>query len=537
MPARFDPARRRRVPRTGLLALFAIACLTLSLTSCNGPQGPAVPSSEPAAFDGSFDGTRLEFRLDAPDGSPSGLTLVAQAFSFEDGTHLLHADVALRNDGSSPVPGPESVLVYGFVPADIVPQNASCSDGNPSLPYPHCSFDHRGTYGDTGLLGPGESSTPVEWILLVPSGESFAFRAQLGAPEPGPGTIAGIVYADNDRDGSLDAGELGIEGVQVSLRAGSQTVWAWTDALGHYAFSVAAPGLYELSIAVPPGDTPTTPLPLQVAILQRDDGSLGSFTLGDIGLAHGFDEPFVQLQGLAYHDLNRNGIYDEGEPGIAGVEIQGEACNNDDDDDDDDGDDAKIADIADSSHGFKTITDPDGRWVLLLPDCGGPWSVRASSVDGWDRTSPKSVVFYAVSPDEILVADFGYAPEDPSSHWKVRGVVYHDQNRNGIRDPYEPGVRGVVVTAAGLGCARPAATDVTDSKGRYEINGDEILCPLPWRVERGPIAGVLGTTPAVLEIGAPPVHDGKFVVDFGVAPPLATSATSGPAAISAPASR
>lgn len=44
----------------------------------------------------------------------------------------------------------------------------------------------------------------------------------------------------------------------------------------------------------------------------------------------------------------------------------------------------------------------------------------------------------------------------------VSGVVYHDRNRNGIRDPGEPGVRGVLVS-------NQREVVRTDSKGRYRL--------------------------------------------------------------------
>jgi SdrD B-like domain len=509
---------RRAVGRRPIAAwLEAITigtgCIVLLSTSCNDPQGPAAPATN-TLFRGQFAGGQLEFRIDAPSGVASDLTLVASDLQYDSATHELHAQIGIRNDGSSPVPGPASVEVFGFVPADVVPLNAVCSGDSLTPPVDrHCDFDHHGTYGEDGVLDPGETSASVEWILLVPSGEGFAFRARLGEPEPGLGVISGVVFADLDRNGRRDANEPGLQGIGVHLSFGARQTAQRTDAEGHYRFTVGEPGLFELTLDPAVAASATAPLPLQVTILRRSDGTLSSFTLGDIGLARDNGAPpSVQCEGFAFEDLDRDGIRDEGEPGIVGVKIRGEACEQDDKPLDDDAGDVGELEVR---------TDADGHWVLQLPACGGPWSVSGESLDDYDRTTPKKVLFEVAPPaGEILHADFGYAPEDSSSHYEIRGTVYLDRNRNGLRDADEPGIAGVAVSAQGLSCEAPTkAIDRTDSKGRYDLDGDDVACPLPWQVTREAIPGQLGTTADAVELDAPPASGHKYVVDFGVAPP------------------
>jgi hypothetical protein len=385
-----------------------------------------------------------------------------------------------------------------------------CTDGE-------CAFDHRGTYGDDGVLAPGETSTPVVWRLHVPGGQSFAFRARLGRGAAGPGAIAGVVFDDRDRDGSRDTGEAGVASVQVQLRSGASTETQSTDATGGYAFQVATAGLYAIDLA--PGQThaPTTVLPLQVAIVQLEDSTLSSFTAGDIGLARANGGTTIVVEGFAWADLDRDGQRDEGEAGLAGVKVEARGCNHDDavavptdgaiaahDDDDD----------------FDTRTDAFGHYTLRLPDCGGAWEIRGGSVDGYDRTTPRSVVFASPpAPGTTLVADFGYAPEDPSSRFEVRGVVFRDDDGDGVRDVTEPPLAGVRVTAAGIDCAGGAlASDRTDSRGRYSLDGDDVACPLPWRVQRDAVPGTSDTTPATVQLDAPPAVGSQYRIDFGVRP-------------------
>ena len=48
------------------------------------------------------------------------------------------------------------------------------------------------------------------------------------------------------------------------------------------------------------------------------------------------------------------------------------------------------------------------------------------------------------------------------------GVVYHDQNLNGVRDPNEPGIANVRVTAFGISIS-PLATAQTDAQGQFTL--------------------------------------------------------------------
>jgi hypothetical protein len=96
-------------------------------------------------------------------------------------------------------------------------------------------------------------------------------------------------------------------------------------------------------------------------------------------------------------------------------------------------------------------------------------------------------------------------------------VVFRDDDGDGIRDANEPALLGVLVTADGIDCAGPAfASDHSDERGRYELEGRDVACPMPWLVQRAAIAGTDETTPASVRLNAPPLFSREFVVDFGV---------------------
>ncbi len=85
------------------------------------------------------------------------------------------------------------------------------------------------------------------------------------------GTIGDLVWNDADSDGVLDAGEVGVAGVTVTLRAdpdgdGTYGVVATqvTAANGSYSFSNLPPDRYRLAVSVPAGSFATTPPAISV---------------------------------------------------------------------------------------------------------------------------------------------------------------------------------------------------------------------------------------------------------------------------------
>src|SRR5262245_53759751 len=188
---RFRPLRSVR--SAPLVALWALPLL-LILPHCADQMSPVPATSGTTEFQGNFNpgSGELVFRVESPSGEPEPfLRLVATDVQF-DPEGLLHANVAIRNTGSETVPGPSSVLVSHFQPASVQPVNAMCPIAVPGdttvpvspgpgprpaeIPTPiegPCLFDHRGTYGEDGMLAGGETSTPVEWIFGGTNGQSF----------------------------------------------------------------------------------------------------------------------------------------------------------------------------------------------------------------------------------------------------------------------------------------------------------------------------------------------------------------------------
>jgi uncharacterized repeat protein (TIGR01451 family) len=66
--------------------------------------------------------------------------------------------------------------------------------------------------------------------------------------------ICGVVFSDTNNNGIQDAGELGIEGIVVTIDGGATTL---TNEFGVYFFGVP-PGTYQIAVDTPPGTQPST---------------------------------------------------------------------------------------------------------------------------------------------------------------------------------------------------------------------------------------------------------------------------------------
>jgi uncharacterized repeat protein (TIGR01451 family) len=103
--------------------------------------------------------------------------------------------------------------------------------------------------------------TPVSGQVTVPAGGVGVFTAANVRPAP----ITGTVFIDTNRNGRLDAGEVGRSGVRLVLtgtRPGGITITqreTTSGADGTYSFPDLLPGSYTVSVAVPGGLTPTSP--------------------------------------------------------------------------------------------------------------------------------------------------------------------------------------------------------------------------------------------------------------------------------------
>jgi CshA-type fibril repeat protein len=131
-----------------------------------------------------------------------------------------------------------------------------------------------------------------------------------------PGTIAGAVYHDRNGNGYFDTGEPGLSGVTITLSNGFTTT---TDVDGGYSFTNLAPGVYTIIESNPSGYSSTGDAE------GANDDTIGAITVTSGSSSTGndfFDAQPGTITGTVYNDLNGNGSYDAGEPGLSGVRLE-----------------------------------------------------------------------------------------------------------------------------------------------------------------------------------------------------------------------
>ena len=142
--------------------------------------------------------------------------------------------------------------------------------------------------------------------------------------------IGDRVWNDLDMDGIQERGEPGITGVTVKLydNAGNYLKKTVTNKDGYYNFAVSKGCTYKLKFVLPDGYV-FSPKNQGSNDYLDSDARLNGRT-GDIYIKYGifyknWDAGMYQTAGLGnyvWNDVNNDGVQDENEPGISGVEVQ-----------------------------------------------------------------------------------------------------------------------------------------------------------------------------------------------------------------------
>ncbi len=151
--------------------------------------------------------------------------------------------------------------------------------------------------------------------------------------------------------------------------------------------------------------------------------------------------PQGSIAGTIFNDLNGNGSWDGGEPGLSGIRVR-LSC----------------------SAAETTFTNGNGSYAFNTLSAGS-YTVTEDLPAGWMRTYPAgsgySIIIDSTNLHRIAV-DFGnFLPAS------ISGLKFNDYNGDGMRDPDEPGIPGWPIRLAGAETLRT----VTDSLGYYRFTG------------------------------------------------------------------
>ncbi|MCU0962308.1 MAG: isopeptide-forming domain-containing fimbrial protein, partial [Pirellulaceae bacterium] len=180
-------------------------------------------------------------------------------------------------------------------------------------------------------------------------------------------------------------------------------------------------------------------------------------------LADADNETLGSLGDLVWYDLNGNGVYNSGEPGLPNVDMTAVWAGPDGSLGT--GDDVTLTTTTDASGIYFFNALPPGNYRVSVDTADIPAPLIPSfDLDG--TLDSTTVVLLGTGQDRVDV-DFGYT--DPST---ITGVKYSDTNGNGVRDPGEGPIANVrIYIDANDNRALDAGerTTVTDASGSYTL--------------------------------------------------------------------
>jgi len=370
-------------------------------------------------------------------------------------------------------------------------------------------FEQPSGFVPTPPLASGDAATDSNGspaYVLLPSDVAVDRTIDVGFNAPCTGSIGDFVWHDQNRDGIQDPGEPGIDNVTVRLKDEANNLIATATTgvgpggrHGYYLFQGLCAETYTVEVSGPAGMTasPTGAYgsdPTNDSNVNPSQAVLSSDGASDTTVDFGFSTPCSGMIGnFVWNDLDRDGIQDAGEPGIDGVTVTLK--------------DASGAPIATRTTG----TGPADQHGYYAFDglCAGVYTVEVSEPQGFvaspsgegndaasDSNGAPTLVVLTQDDRVDETIDFGFNTPCEGS---IGDYVWHDQNRNGVQDPGEPGLDGLTVTLKN-GAGDAIATAITGAgvggqRGFFRFMG---LCAGAYSVEL--------TTPAGFEVsptGAP----------------------------------
>lgn len=298
-----------------------------------------------------------------------------------------------------------------------------------------------------------------DWVQSMPGAPDYAYEETFDSSDSfvdndfgnwAPASITGVKFEDLDADGVRDPVDPGLSGWTIFVDYDDDGV---PDA-GEPSDVTGPDGVYEIT-----GVTPGTYMVLEV--MQTDwTQSRGGFEVtfysrGEYGLEGEYDFGnwmTASLSGAKFHDLDGDGVWDDGEPGLEGWEIQ-------------------ITGISGEAAGVEatTSTDANGDYGFdgLTP---GEYEISEVMQNGWTQSYPEGNT-------HTVLLESGDQPEETFDfgNWTTTGLSghkFHDLDADGVWDqPDEEPLIGWLIEITGTTGAGVPYDDVaiTDIMGYYEF--------------------------------------------------------------------
>jgi protocatechuate 3,4-dioxygenase beta subunit len=151
------------------------------------------------------------------------------------------------------------------------------------------------------------------------------------------------------------------------------------------------------------------------------------------------------LEGIIFNDLNCNALLDVGEPGVSGWTV----------------------DLLRYYQGGYISTQTDGAGIYQFTQLAADYYYPSLVIQaGWAKTFSTEGWYYLSGTDTLRNRDFGVWQIQPRS---ISGMKFNDVNRNGVKDPLEPGLQGWTINLYENNTSITRTT-VTDTLGNYRFD-------------------------------------------------------------------
>ena len=379
-------------------------------------------------------------------------------------------------------------------------------------------------------------------------------------------SLGSTVFEDADNNGQQN-GENGIPNVTVQLfnlggdgqvGGGDDQLVATdvTDGNGDYLFDYLDEGSYYVVIPTPPASAPTVSSSVDTADNQQDgdnngsqsggsgtavtspvielsagDEPTGSAESGQAGTQDDSDDangdmtvdfgfvptPAYTLGNRVFNDINRNGIQDDGEPGVDGVTVElyfNASCIGpaDQTDTTEDGGYYEFTNLPAGDYCIRFSNLP-ADYIVSVANQGSDDAVDSDGIDTGNGTA--TIPNISLSSND-LTQDLGIHQKGPLA--AIGDFVWYDSDADGIQDAGEPGIGNVTLDLYlddGDGICEPGGDDtlvdttVTNADGSYLFT----VAPGSYCVDvtdtNGKLTGLTHTT------GSQSVTDPSPVVTLG----------------------
>jgi uncharacterized repeat protein (TIGR01451 family) len=290
--------------------------------------------------------------------------------------------------------------------------------------------------------GPGGAfypTTPESLMLRPPAPQVYPDNNFGYSDYAEMALVYGVVFDDQNSNGQQDFGEDGLVGVDITLTNGVITQTTTTGAsgliTGTFAFTLTQAGFYTVLEQNPVGYRSTTPDHVVVAV------NLGESKFVEFGDTNRSDT--ASIYGTVFDDLNGNGIQDSDETVLEGVIIS--------------------VTVAGGTQVLTTTTRAQGIYAYGFEISDARFytvSEQDPAKPGYRSTTPDSVVITATLGHSYIV-DFGDTQNAGFS--TVTGIVFDDDDGNGIQGIRELGIPGVLISLSN------GITTTTGQFGAYSM--------------------------------------------------------------------